>query len=131
HAGLQRPPECRDRVLRLFQTSPTVSERDRDLTLRCFAHPLVSIGRARARRDTRLADLTLRCFAHSLIVPRRGTGAARSLKRAQGGAEGRSVPGGCAWFPKDHQDGEEAVTTIRANCPSCGDVQLTADDLTV
>ena len=23
------------------------------------------------------------------------------------------------------------VTTIRANCPSCGDVQLTADDLTV
>ncbi|MGQ0824377.1 MAG: hypothetical protein ACT4OX_04965 [Actinomycetota bacterium] len=24
-----------------------------------------------------------------------------------------------------------AVTTIRANCPSCGDVQLTADDLTV
>jgi len=25
----------------------------------------------------------------------------------------------------------EAVTTIRANCPSCGDVQLTADDLTV
>ena len=29
------------------------------------------------------------------------------------------------------KDGEEAVTTIRANCPSCGDVQLTADDLTV
>ena len=25
----------------------------------------------------------------------------------------------------------DAVTTIRANCPSCGDVQLTADDLTV
>ena len=24
-----------------------------------------------------------------------------------------------------------AVTTIRANCPTCGDVQLTADDLTV
>jgi hypothetical protein len=24
-----------------------------------------------------------------------------------------------------------AVTTIRANCPSCGDVQLTAEDLTV
>ena len=23
------------------------------------------------------------------------------------------------------------MTTIRANCPSCGDVQLTADDLTV
>jgi hypothetical protein len=23
------------------------------------------------------------------------------------------------------------VTTIRANCPTCGDVQLTADDLTV
>jgi hypothetical protein len=23
------------------------------------------------------------------------------------------------------------VTTIRANCPSCGDVQLTAEDLTV
>jgi hypothetical protein len=33
--------------------------------------------------------------------------------------------------PKTTQDGEEAVTTIRANCPSCGDVQLTADDLTV
>jgi hypothetical protein len=32
---------------------------------------------------------------------------------------------------KTSQDGEEAVTTIRANCPSCGDVQLTADDLTV
>jgi hypothetical protein len=29
------------------------------------------------------------------------------------------------------RDGDEAVTTIRANCPSCGDVQLTADDLTV
>ncbi|MDQ1455834.1 MAG: hypothetical protein QOH28_1454, partial [Actinomycetota bacterium] len=25
----------------------------------------------------------------------------------------------------------DAVTTIRANCPTCGDVQLTADDLTV
>jgi hypothetical protein len=25
----------------------------------------------------------------------------------------------------------DAVTTIRANCPSCGDVQLTAGDLTV
>jgi hypothetical protein len=25
----------------------------------------------------------------------------------------------------------DAVTTIRANCPSCGDVQLTAEDLTV
>jgi hypothetical protein len=25
----------------------------------------------------------------------------------------------------------ERVTTIRANCPSCGDVQLTAEDLTV
>jgi hypothetical protein len=25
----------------------------------------------------------------------------------------------------------DAVTTIRANCPSCGDVQLTSDDLTV
>jgi hypothetical protein len=24
-----------------------------------------------------------------------------------------------------------AVTTIRANCPTCGDVQLTAEDLTV
>ena len=30
--------------------------------------------------------------------------------------------------PKTTKDGEEAVTTIRANCPSCGDVQLTADD---
>lgn len=30
------------------------------------------------------------------------------------------------------RDGTEtAVTTIRANCPSCGDVQLTAGDLTV
>ena len=29
------------------------------------------------------------------------------------------------------KDGDGAVTTIRANCPSCGDVQLTADDLTV
>ena len=29
------------------------------------------------------------------------------------------------------RDGDGAVTTIRANCPSCGDVQLTADDLTV
>jgi len=26
---------------------------------------------------------------------------------------------------------ERAVTTIRANCPTCGDVQLTADDLMV
>ena len=33
--------------------------------------------------------------------------------------------------PRTTKDGEEAVTTIRANCPSCGDVQLTADDLTV
>ena len=33
--------------------------------------------------------------------------------------------------PRTTQDGDEAVTTIRANCPSCGDVQLTADDLTV
>jgi hypothetical protein len=27
--------------------------------------------------------------------------------------------------------GAPTVTTIRANCPSCGDVQLRADDLTV
>lgn len=33
--------------------------------------------------------------------------------------------------PRTTQDGDEALTTIRANCPSCGDVQLTADDLTV
>ena len=31
-----------------------------------------------------------------------------------------------AWFTRPTKDGDEAVTTIRANCPSCGDVQLTA-----
>ena len=38
---------------------------------------------------------------------------------------------GRTWAPSTTRDGDGAVTTIRANCPSCGDVQLTADDLTV
>jgi len=33
--------------------------------------------------------------------------------------------------PRTTQDGDEALTTIRANCPTCGDGQLTPDDLTV
>ena len=42
-----------------------------------------------------------------------------------------SPEGSRTWAPSTTRDGDGAVTTIRANCPSCGDVQLTADDLTV
>jgi rRNA maturation protein Nop10 len=36
---------------------------------------------------------------------------------------------GCRWVPQIERG--TLVTTIRANCPSCGDVQLRAPDLTV
>src|SRR4029079_7229940 len=70
-------------------------------------------------------------FAHPPIVPRHGPVGSETSSGSGGLPKGRSVPGGCVWFAENHQDGEEALTTIRANCPSCGDVQLTADDLTV
>ena len=43
----------------------------------------------------------------------------------------RRAPGKSTVDSITTKDGDGAVTTIRANCPSCGDVQLTADDLTV
>src|SRR5204863_1624469 len=43
------------------------------------------------------------------------------ITATRGGLEGTSSGPGTG----------DAVTTIRANCPGCGDVQLTADDLTV
>ena len=55
----------------------------------------------------------------------------RSLKRPRRAAEGCISHHPVAIRHSSGPGMGDAVTTIRANCPSCGDVQLTADDLTV